>query len=69
MIAAGRTIELAETRFNTGSGSQVETLSAQTAMTDARDFYATALRNYSVAYSQLLRATGEDMSITRPRGR
>jgi len=69
VIAAGRTIELAETRFNTGSGSQVETLSAQTAMTDARDFYATALRNYSVAYSQLLRATGEDMSITRPRGR
>lgn len=67
--AAGRTIELAETRFNTGSGTQVETLSAQTAMTDARDFYATALRNYSVAYSQLLRATGEDMSITQPRRR
>jgi len=66
--AAGRTIELAETRFNTGSGTQVETLSAQTAMTDAKDFYATALRNYSVAYSQLLRATGEDMSITGSRG-
>jgi len=65
--AAGRTIELAETRFSTGSGSQVETLSAQTALTDARDFYAQALRNYSVAYSQLLRATGEDMSIARPR--
>ena len=69
VTAAGRTIELAETRFNTGSGSQVETLSAQTAMTDARDFYATALRNYSVAYSQLLRATGEDMSIAHPRRR
>ena len=67
--AAGRTIELAETRFNTGSGSQVETLSAQTAMTDARDFYATALRNYSVAYSQLLRATGEDMSVAQPHRR
>ena len=69
VTAAGRTIELAETRFNTGSGSQVETLSAQTALTDARDFYATALRNYSVAYSELLRATGEDMSIAQPRRR
>jgi outer membrane protein TolC len=67
--AAGRTTELAATRFNTGSGSQVETLSAQTALTDARDFYATALRNYSVAYSQLLRATGEDMSIAQPHRR
>lgn len=67
VTAAGRTIDLAETRFSTGSGSQVEVLSAQTALTDARDFYAVALRNYSVAYSQLLRATGEDMSIAGPR--
>jgi outer membrane protein len=68
VTAGGRTTELAETRFNTGSGTQVEVLSAQTALTDARDFYASALRNYSVAYSQLLRATGEDMSVTRSRG-
>jgi outer membrane protein TolC len=68
VAAGGRTTELAETRFTTGSGTQVEVLSAQTALTDARDFYAEALRNYSVAYSQLLRATGEDMSITRSRG-
>jgi outer membrane protein len=69
VAAAGRTIELAETRFSTGSGTQVEILSAQTALTDARDFYATALRNYSVAYSELLRATGEDMQINRSSGR
>jgi outer membrane protein TolC len=56
-----RAEDLASTRFFTGIGSQVEVLSAQTALTDARDFYASALRNYSVAYSQLLRATGEDM--------
>lgn len=68
VTAGGRTTELAETRFTTGSGSQVEVLSAQTALTDARDFYASALRNYSVAYSQLLRATGEDMSVTKSRG-
>jgi outer membrane protein len=59
--SAVRAIDLSETRFFTGIGTEVEVLSAQTALTDARDFYATALRNYSVAYSQLLRATGEDL--------
>jgi hypothetical protein len=38
--------------------------------TDARDFYANVLRNYSVAYSEMLRATGEDMIVsTTPRRR
>jgi hypothetical protein len=32
--------------------------------TDARDFYANVLRNYSVAYSEMLRATGEDMIVS-----
>jgi outer membrane protein len=59
--SAVRAVDLADTRFFTGIGTEVEVLSAQTALTDARDFYATALRNYSVAYSELLRATGEDM--------
>ena len=62
--SAGRALELSDTRFGTGIGSQVEVLSAQTALTDARDFYASALRDYSVAYSRLLRATGEDMQQT-----
>lgn len=61
--SAIRAEDLANTRFFTGIGTQVETLSAQTALTDARDFYAVALRNYSVAYSELLRATGEDMTL------
>lgn len=56
-----RALELANVRFGAGIGSQVEVLSAQTALTDARSFYADALRNYSVAYSRFLRATGEDM--------
>jgi outer membrane protein len=60
-----RALDLANIRFGTGIGTQVEVLSAQTALTDARDFYASALRNYSVAYSRLLRATGEDMQHTR----
>jgi outer membrane protein TolC len=56
-----RALELANVRFGAGIGSQVEVLSAQTALTDARSFYADALRNYSVAYSRFLRATGEDI--------
>ena len=43
--------DLAKTRLFTSIGSQVEILSAQTALTDACDFYTVALRNYSVAYS------------------
>ena len=61
--------DLAKTRLFTGIGSQVEILSAQTALTDARDFYAVALRNYSVAYSELLRASGEDMLASVAWGR
>jgi outer membrane protein len=59
--AAVRTVDLAQTRYFTGIGSEVELLDAQTALTDARIFYANALRDYSVAYSQMLRATGEDL--------
>jgi outer membrane protein len=59
--AAVRTVDLAQTRYFAGIGSEVELLNAQTALTDARIFYANALRDYSVAYSQLLRATGEDL--------
>lgn len=58
-----RALQLSNIRFGAGIGSQVEVLSAQTALTDARSFYANALRNYSVAYSRFLRATGEDMLL------
>jgi len=59
--AGVRTVDLAQTRYFTGIGSEVELLDAQRALTDARIFYAFALRDYSVAYSQMLRATGEDL--------
>ena len=59
--AAVHTVDLAQTRYFTGIGSEVELLNAQTALTDARIFYANALRDYSVAYSEMLRATGEDL--------
>src|SRR6516162_2189184 len=59
--AGVRTVDLAQTRYFTGIGSEVELLDAQKALTDARIFYAASLRDYSVAYSQMLRATGEDL--------
>ena len=59
--AGVRTVDLAQTRYFTGIGSEVELLDAQRALTDARIFYANALRDYSVAYSEMLRATGEDL--------
>jgi outer membrane protein TolC len=58
---AERTIQLARERYLAGTGIQVDILSAQTALTQTRGNYVQALRDYSVAYSRLLRATGEDV--------
>jgi len=63
--AGVRTVDLAQTRYFTGIGSEVELLDAQRALTDARIFYVAALRDYSVAYSEMLRATGEDLRWRR----
>lgn len=60
-----RAVELSLIRVSTGISSQVEVLDAQAALLDATIFYANALRNYSVAYSRFLRATGEDMMRTQ----
>ncbi|RYD76148.1 MAG: TolC family protein [Verrucomicrobiaceae bacterium] len=61
-----RAVELSLIRFTTGISTQVEVLDAQTALLDSALFYANALRNYSVAYSRFLRATGEDLQYTTP---
>lgn len=58
---AERTVQLARERYLTGTGIQVDILSAQTALTQTRGNYVQSLRDYSVAYSRLLRATGEDV--------
>lgn len=58
---AVRALELAEKRYKEGAGTQIDVLSAQTALTDARGSYVDALRNYSVARTSLLRATGADL--------
>ncbi len=58
---AKRALELADTRYKEGAGTQIDVLSAQTALTDAHGSYVDALRNYSVARASLLRATGADL--------
>lgn len=58
---AVRSLELATARYRVGSGTQIDVLDAQTALTEARGSYVDALRNYSVARATLIRATGADL--------
>jgi outer membrane protein TolC len=64
---AVRALELAEARYKEGAGTQIDVLSAQTALTDARGSYVDALRNYSVARASLVRATGADLPANASR--
>lgn len=57
-----RAQELAQTRYNEGAGTQIDVLNAQTAVTEARGFFVDALRDYSVARTRLVRATGTDLA-------
>ena len=52
-------MRLANARADAGSGTQLDVLSAQTALTDARTIYSQALRDHSVARARLERAMGE----------
>jgi outer membrane protein TolC len=56
-------LRLANTRYEAGNGTQLEVLSAQTALTDARTTYVQALHDYSVARSRLERAIGESIKV------
>lgn len=58
---AVRALELANTRYKEGAGTQIDVLNAQTALTDARGSLVRGLRDYSVARASLLRATGDDL--------
>ncbi len=51
-------LRLAEARFRAGSGTQLDVLSAQTALTQARANEVQALHDYQVALATLERATG-----------
>jgi outer membrane protein TolC len=56
-------LRIANLRYETGIGTQLEVLSAQTALTTARQMMATARFNYLRAKSQMKKATTIDISI------
>jgi outer membrane protein TolC len=60
---AQRSLGIAQVRHNEGAGTQLDVLDAQSALTEARGQYVTALRDHSVARAQLLRATGVDVGM------
>lgn len=51
-------LRLAEARFRAGTGTQLDVLSAQTALTDARSNEIQSLHDYNVAIATLERVTG-----------
>jgi outer membrane protein TolC len=55
---AEEALRLARAREGAGTGTQLDVLSAQTALTDARSTQVLALREYSVARARLERAAG-----------
>ena len=55
---AEEALRLARSRYEAGTGTQLDVLSAQTALTDARTTEIQALHDYSVARSRLERAIG-----------
>lgn len=59
LAKAERALALVEARYQTGDSPEVSVLSAQTALTNARTVYFQALRDYSVARTRMLHATGE----------
>ena len=60
---AQEALRLAEARQKAGTGTQLDVLSAQTALTQARTTQVQALHDYAVARARLQRALGEDMEI------
>jgi outer membrane protein len=55
---AEESLRLAEARFRAGTGTQLDVLSAQTALSDARSNEVQALHDYNVAVATLERVTG-----------
>ena len=63
---AQEALRLARSRYEAGTGTQLDVLSAQTALTEARTTEIQALHDYSVARSRLQRAVG--MNLPTPIG-
>ncbi|MBX3745025.1 MAG: TolC family protein [Verrucomicrobiae bacterium] len=62
---ATEALRLATARAEAGSGTQLDVLSAQTALTEARTTQNLGRRDYLVAWARLLRAAGLDHELER----
>jgi outer membrane protein TolC len=60
---AEESLRLAEARMAAGSSTELDVLTAQTDLTQARTTQVQALHDYSVARARLQRAMGDDMEI------
>ena len=61
---ADEALRLANARAEAGTGTQLDVLSAQTALTEARSTQVQALRDYAVARARLERAAGDSAPQT-----
>ncbi len=57
---AQRALEIAQSRYNEGAGTQLDVLDARSTLTQARGEFVNAVRDHSVARARLIRATGGD---------
>ena len=62
---ADEALRLARARIEAGSGTQLDVLGAQTALTEARTTQIQALRDYSVAKTRLDRAIGDNLETRK----
>src|SRR5581483_6380694 len=60
---AEEALRQADVRLSAGTGTQLDVLDAQTALTQARTTQIQALHDYAVARARLQRAAGDDMQI------
>jgi outer membrane protein TolC len=64
--AAEESLRLADARFKAGAGTQLDVLSAQTALTEARSNQIQALYEYNLANANLDRVTGATVRPVKP---
>jgi len=62
---AEEALRLAGARYDAGAGTQLDVLSAQTALTEARSTQVQALHDYVVARARLERAIGGNITISK----
>jgi outer membrane protein TolC len=62
---AEEALRLANARADAGTGTQLDVLSAQTALTESRTTYSQALRDYAVAKARFERAIGDGVTVKK----